>query len=253
MAPWRTACDLCGPGGPERLAGRLELPGSDRLISSHKNATTAPASRLAIQQAHGTEVALAQRFGVGKFTIRRGRKRSTVEDASHTPHRLQTTLSAGQEEIVVHLCSHLRLSLDDLLAVEREFIEPAISRSGPDRLLRWRGVNRLPEPEGTLPQVKSFKAHEPGDDHMAVKYLPQMQDGVARRYVCVLIDRATRWVFMAIKRQKTAAACRAPVAEGAEQSRALQDQDLADRKRARVHRPSVWAAQEGRQRRASVR
>jgi hypothetical protein len=55
--------------------------------------------------------------------------------------------STPQEEIVVYLRTHLRLSLDDLLAVVREFIEPTMSRSGLDRLLRRRGVNRLPEPE----------------------------------------------------------------------------------------------------------
>lgn len=178
------------------------------LIQLHKNATTTPATRLAIQQAHGTEAELAQRFGVGKFTIRKWRKRSTVEDGSHTPHRLQTTLNAGQEEIVVYLRTHLRLSLDDLLAVVREFIEPAMSRSALDRLLRRRGVNRLPEPEVQKTQVKTFKAYEPGYIHMDVKYLPQMQDEDERRYVFVAIDRATRWVFIAIKGKKTAAAAR---------------------------------------------
>jgi hypothetical protein len=48
------------------------------------------------------------------------------------------------------------LSLDDLLAVVREFIEPAMSRSALDRLLRRRGVNRLPEPEVEKTQVKSL-------------------------------------------------------------------------------------------------
>jgi len=178
------------------------------LIHLHKNATTTPATRLAIQQAHGTEAELAQRFGVGKFTIRKWRKRSTVEDGSHTPHRLQTTLNTGQEEIVVYLRTHLRLSLDDLLAVVREFIEPAMSRSALDRLLRRRGVNRLPEPEVASTPAKTFKAYEPGYIHMDVKYLPQMQDEDERRYVFVAIDRATRWVFIAIKSKKTAAAAR---------------------------------------------
>lgn len=41
------------------------------LINLHKNATTTPATRLAIQQAQGTEADLAQRFGVGKFTVRK--------------------------------------------------------------------------------------------------------------------------------------------------------------------------------------
>jgi transposase InsO family protein len=39
-----------------------------------------------------------------------------------------------------------------------------------------------------------------------VKYLPQMADESARRYVFVAIDRATRWVFIALKAAKTAAA-----------------------------------------------
>jgi len=45
-----------------------------------------------------------------------------VEGASHTPHRLQTTLTPGQEAIVLALRTTLSISLDDLLAVVREFI-----------------------------------------------------------------------------------------------------------------------------------
>lgn len=40
---------------------------------------------------------------------------------------------------------------------------------------------------------------------MDVKYLPQMQDEAKRRYLFVAIDRATRWVFVAIKKDKSAA------------------------------------------------
>ena len=42
--------------------------------------------------------------------------------------------------------------------------------------------------------------------HVDVKYLPQMQDEDKRRYVFVAIHQATRWVFIAIKPHKTAAA-----------------------------------------------
>ena len=45
--------------------------------------------------------------------------------------------------------------------------------------------------------------------HIDVKYLPQIQDEDKRRYVFVGIDRATRWVFIAIKLYKTAAAAKA--------------------------------------------
>ncbi len=56
---------------------------------------------------------------------------------------------------------------------------------------------------------KAFKSYEPGYVHMDVKYLPQMQDESSRRYLFVAIDRATRWVFVQLKANKTAASAHA--------------------------------------------
>ena len=44
---------------------------------------------------------------------------------------------------------------------------------------------------------------------MDVKYLPRMQDETKRRYPLAAIDRATRWVFVQIKANKTAASAKA--------------------------------------------
>src|SRR4051812_4062251 len=99
------------------------------VITLHKNATTTPAIRLAIQSATGSDYELARQFKLSRDTVRKWRKRETVADLSHTAHRLQTTLNAGQEELVVYLRTQLLLPLDDLLAVVREFIEPEMSRS----------------------------------------------------------------------------------------------------------------------------
>lgn len=178
------------------------------LIALHKNATTTPAIRAAIQKATGSDYELARQFNVTRDTIRRWRKRDTVQDGSHTAHRLQTTLNAAQEELVIYLRTQLKLPLDDLLAVIKEFIEPAMSRSALDRLLRRRGHSRLPVPEKAASTTKPFKAYVPGYVHIDLKYLPQMADETSRRYVFVAIDRATRWVYIAIKRHKTAAAAR---------------------------------------------
>ena len=90
-------------------------------ITLHKNATTTPAIRAAIQRASGSDYELAREFRVTRETIRRWRKRDFVEDASHTARHLPTTLNAGQEELVIYLRTQLRLPLDDLLAVIREF------------------------------------------------------------------------------------------------------------------------------------
>ena len=47
---------------------------------------------------------------------------------------------------------------------------------------------------------KTFKSYEPGYLHMDVKYLPQLAEQSRRSYLFVAIDRATRWVFVAIKK-----------------------------------------------------
>ena len=61
---------------------------------------------------------------------------------AHTPHRLQTTLTPAQEAVAVVLRETLLVSLDDLLAVVREFLNPNVARSGLDRYLRRHGVGR---------------------------------------------------------------------------------------------------------------
>ena len=86
----------------------------------------------------------------------------------------------------------LLVSLDDLLAVVREFLNPDVSRSGLDRCLRRHGVGNLRDLQAKVarPKHSGFKAYEPGYIHIDVKYLPQMADETSRRYLSVAIDRA---------------------------------------------------------------
>jgi transposase InsO family protein len=180
------------------------------LIHLHKQATTTPKVRAAIQESDEAGTVLADRFGVTPQTIYKWRKRDTVEDRSHTPHRLQTTLTPAQEAVAVALRKTLLVSLDDLLAVVREFLNPHVSRSGLDRCLRRHGVGNLRDLQAKTarPKRSGFKAYEPGYLHIDVKYLPQMADETSRRYLFVAIDRATRWVFIRIFKAKTAANAR---------------------------------------------
>ena len=73
---------------------------------------------------------------------------------------------------------------------------------------------------------------------MDVKYLPQMQDESQQRYLFVAIDRATRWVFVQFKANKTAASARAFL-KSTSQGLPDQDQQAVDRQRQGVHRPTV--------------
>ncbi len=180
------------------------------LIKLHSQATTTPKIRAAIQASDEPAWVLAERHGTTEQTVWKWRKRDSVEDRSHTPHHLQTTLTPAQEAVAVALRKTLLVSLDDLLAVVREFLNPNASRSGLDRCLRRHGVGNLRDMKARAPKPKhsAFKAYEPGYIHIDVKYLPQMADETSRRYLFVAIDRATRWVFIRIFKAKTAANAR---------------------------------------------
>jgi len=164
------------------------------LIHLHKQARTTPKVRAAIQASDEVGTVLAERFGVTPQTIYKRCKRDSVEDRSHTPHRLQTALTPAQEAV----------------AVVREFLNPHVSRSGLDRCLRRPGVGNLRDlrAKAARPKRSGFKAHESGYLHIDVKYLPQMADENSRRYLFAAIDRATRWVFIRIFKAKTAANAR---------------------------------------------
>ena len=147
-----------------------------------------PAIRAEIAASNESTRALAKRFGVSELTIAKWRKRVSVNDLPHTPHRLQTTLSTAQEVIVVELRKSLLLPLDDLVAVTKEFICPKASRSGLDRSLRRHGLSNLHKLKPIQPKSphKPFNSYVPGYLHVDIKYLPQMADETARSYLLVV-------------------------------------------------------------------
>ena len=179
-------------------------------IRLHKRARTTPAIRAELAASPEPVAVLARRYGISEATVRKWRGRTDFLDRSHTAHRLQTNLTPEQEAIVVLLRKQLLLPLDDLLAVVREFLCDKVSRSGLDRCLRRHGVGNLNalKPRDPKPPHKAFKAYQPGFVHVDVKHLPQMADESQRRYLFVAIDRATRWVHVAIYPNKTAASAR---------------------------------------------
>lgn len=184
-------------------------------IMLHKNARTTPRIREEIRGSKLSNAELAEQYNTTKATIAKWKERDDSQDRSHRPHNLQTTLNVGQEAIVVELRKTLLLPLDDLVAVTREFICPAASRSAIDRLLRRHGVSNLREMKrqrleaeqeaaGAKEKKKSFKDYEPGFIHIDIKYLTQMKDETSRKYLLVAIDRATRWVYLEVVKDKSA-------------------------------------------------
>ena len=63
-----------------------------------------------------------------------------MQDRSHRPTKLSTTLTPAQGELVVELLRTLLLPLDDQLAITHEFINTKAFRPRLDRCLSRLGV-----------------------------------------------------------------------------------------------------------------
>ena len=98
------------------------------------------------------------------------------------------------------------MSLDELLALVHEFLNPKVSHSGLDRCLRMHGVgsplNLKAKDERT--EQSGFEAYDSQYLHIDVKYLVQTANETLRGYLFVAFHRVTRWNFIAIYRNKTA-------------------------------------------------
>lgn len=117
------------------------------MTKQHANATTTPEMRAFIHESALPTAVLARLLKISESTVRKWRKRESLADASHVPKQLNTTLSEAQEYVVVELRTRLLLSLDELLAVCKQFINVNVSRAGLQRCLKRHGVSRLADME----------------------------------------------------------------------------------------------------------
>ena len=88
--------------------------------------------------------------------------------------------------------------------------EPDYVSFGSRPCLRRHGAGRLLDrtaKDGTL-KHSGLKAPEPGYTHIDVKYPPHMANKTSPGYLLVAINRVSRWVFIGIYRNKTAATAR---------------------------------------------
>ena len=205
------------------------------MTKQHANATTTLEMRAFIHESDLPTAVLARLLKISESTVRKWRKRDTVDDESHTPKQLNTTLSPAQEYVVVELRTRLLLSLDELLAVSKEFINVKTSRAGLQRCLKRHGVSRLADmdqsgeatdadsPDHAAIQVPIQNLEEKNivlsdvsqeamrevlnqtqslseDEVVQVKVtqLPEFDDETTKRRLLIANDPASGWVYVDI-------------------------------------------------------
>jgi hypothetical protein len=84
---------------------------------------------------------------------------------------------------------------------------PHLNRDAVYRILKAAGLGRLPPPDRSRRSHSRFKAYDLGFVHMDIKHLPKLRtaNGESRkRFLYVAIDRASRFVHLAVKDAETA-------------------------------------------------
>src|SRR5215218_4895246 len=173
----------------------------------HANARTTPAVRAEIARSTEPSGVLAQRYGVSTETIRKWRKRGEADchDHSSRPHKLPWKATEEERAIVCALRRATGFPLDDLTFVVSHFL-PHLNRDAVYRILKAEGPGRLPPASRSRRSHSSFKEYDLGFVHVDVKHLPKLRtsNGESRkRYLYVAIDRASRFVHLAVKDDET--------------------------------------------------
>src|SRR3954454_11242496 len=148
-----------------------------------------------------------RRYGLSTETIRKWRQRGAADcqDHSSRPHKLPWKATEEERAIVCALRRATGFPLDDLTFVVTHFL-PHLNRDAVYRILKAEGLGRLLPASRARKPNGTFKDYDVGFVHVDVKHLPKLRtgDGESRkRYLYVAIDRASRFVHLAVKDDET--------------------------------------------------
>lgn len=170
----------------------------------HGSATTTHAIRAAIQRSQASASELSRTYGINPKTVRKWRKRETVEDRKTGPKEpCSTVLTKDEEAMIVAFRRHTLLPLDDCLYALQPTI-PHLSRSSLHRCLQRHGISRLPDVEGDKPSKKKFKRYPIGYFHIDIA---ELRTAEGKLYLFIAIDRTSKFAFARlVERANTKAA-----------------------------------------------
>jgi len=166
----------------------------------HGSATATEADRRAIQHSQESLRALAKRHGVNQKTVAKWKKRTSTADLPTGPKDPRSTsLSIGEEAVVVAFRRHTLLPLDDCLYTLQATI-PHLTRSSLHRCLQRHGISRLPEIEGEKTARRKFKSYPIGYFHIDIAEVRTEQ---GKLYLFVAIDRTSKFAFVELHEKAT--------------------------------------------------
>ncbi|MBU1599969.1 hypothetical protein KKG61_07705 [bacterium] len=113
-------------------------------IKLHKNATTTLAIRQAIKESPLSAYALAKKHGISQTTVHRWKRTETLGDKSSRPHKLNTTLTIEQEELICFERKQFKKTIEDIYFTLEDKI-PNLYPMKIYRCLKRHGLATLPD------------------------------------------------------------------------------------------------------------
>ncbi|SKA74306.1 Adenosylmethionine-8-amino-7-oxononanoate aminotransferase [Paucidesulfovibrio gracilis DSM 16080] len=170
------------------------------MVFTLRKKRTTPAIRKYIGESQKSVPKLARELGLSESTVRKWRKRAEGYEENRRARPSRTSFTPDQQALIVEIRRSMLLSLDDLLAVVRMFIQPSCSRSSLDRLLRRHGVCRIadlvPDPEEHRRVLREYKSYLPGFMRVHERTLPRVQHEEFRKHLFMAVDRSSGWLFL---------------------------------------------------------
>lgn len=171
------------------------------LQKLHKNAKTNYAIRLAIKQSSGSVSSLAEKYNLSWQTVKKWRSRESVEDLSSRPHKLRTTLTSRQEDLILFERKKFKKTVEEIY-FSLEGIIPNLYPLKAYRCLRRYGLSVLPEELIKAERrIRKFRRYTIGYLHLDALYSPKINK--KRWYVFTAIDRVDKLAFLWVGERKT--------------------------------------------------
>lgn len=171
------------------------------IIKLHKNAKTSFALRKEIKEASGSINSLAIKYDLAWKTVKKWRERNTAEDKSSRPHKLRTSLTLEQEDLILFERKKFKKTVEEIF-FSVEGIIPNIYPIKIYRCLVRYGLSVLPdELIKAERRMRKFRKYTIGYLHLDALYTPKINH--KRWYVFTCIDRVSKLGFVWITDRKT--------------------------------------------------
>ena len=169
-------------------------------IKLHKNAKTTLAIRTEIKNSKESIYSLAKKFNLGWATVKRWKFSESLEDKSPRPHKLNTTLTPEQEDLICFERKQFKKTIEDIFFTLEDKI-PNLYPMKIYRCLRRHDLGVLPEEFVKAERkIRKFRKYGMGYLHIDLLYAPKINK--ERSYIYTAIDRVAKIAFIMLGKRK---------------------------------------------------